>query len=803
MRRNLPTRPKLAALLAVPLLAVAVMAGAGLVASLDAGARAVRVRGLGSFEGALTGLVHELQRERGLSEPAAGADPAALRGAREAVDRAVVAYRDAAVRLDVSDRDRLLHQRLDDGLAALAALDRRRAAVDRRPARGGGSGAAPSYTATIGDLLAVNSEIGLREAGDDGGLLRALAASAAFSRAKELADRERLVAVQAASLGRVDAGQRLRLATMAGRHDLLLDQFNGLAAAGQRLLAAPLLTGPEALRAERLRQAAVGAGGDGGVLDLTAWSAAATARVEGMRGVETALVGEVGRLAGQAEASADRRAALYGAALLLALLLGPLLWLLAPRAAAPAAVAPAASPALAGPAPAGPAAGDGIPGPVAGPGMPGPAPNHLAPGTAAGAGGPVAAPGAAGRWPAPLPSPAAGPAGRDRHGPAAAQPGTAHPGLQPGAAQSGAAHPGAAQPGGPHPPLWPERSREGPRPLPALLDLARRNQELIEQQRELLAEASRNRSDPRMPGRLLQLDRLAGRARRNAYNLIVLAGGEPGRRWKGPTPLTEVAGAAVRDNRDAARVDVRLADDRQVAGDAADDLAGLLAELVDNATAFSEPETRVRVSGQVTGSGYVLEVEDHGLGMTDEELQEVNGRLAGRPVADADLRQRFGTWVAGRLAARHDVKVRLRRSARGGVTALVFLPQRLLVRPREDEGQGAAARDAAPPEPAGAEGGGTAMTRLPARRYLDQSPHEAPAPAPSAGALPQRAPSASLAPDLAAAEAQRHVPGRSGERPPARSPDEVRSMLTRYRSGVERGRADARELPDPGDQPRP
>jgi Nitrate and nitrite sensing/Histidine kinase-, DNA gyrase B-, and HSP90-like ATPase len=752
MRRNLPTRPKLAALLAVPLLAVAVMAGAGLVASLDDGARAVRVRGLGSFEEALTGLVHELQRERGLSEPAAGADPAALRGAREAVDRAVVTYRDAAVRLDVSDRDQLLHQRLDEGLAALAALDRRRAAVDGRPPRGGGSGG-PSYTATIGDLLAVNSEIGLREAGDDGGLLRAVAASAAFSRAKELADRERLAAVQAASLGRVDAGQRLRLATIAGRHDLLLDQFNGLATPGQRELAAPLLTGPEALRAERLRQAAAGAGGDGAVLDLTSWSAAATARVEGMRGVETALVGEVGRLAGQAEASADRRSALYGAALLLALLLGPLLWLLAPRAAAPAAATPAAA----------------SPAPVAAPAAAPPATGPPAP-----AGTPGAAPAAGGRWPALLPSPAAGPAGRDKNGP-----------------------------GGAHPPLWPERSREGPRPLPALLDLARRNQELIEQQRELLAEASRNRSDPRLPGRLLQLDRLAGRARRNAYNLIVLAGGEPGRRWQGPTPLTEVARAAVRDNRDAARVDVRLTDDRQVAGSAADDLAGLLAELVDNATAFSEPETRVRVSGQTTGSGYVLEVEDHGLGMTDEELQEVNGRLAGRPVADADLRQRFGTWVAGRLAARHDVKVRLRRSARGGVTALVFLPQRLLVQPSHEAGQGAAARDAAPPEQAGAEGGGTAMTRLPARRYLDQAAHEAPAPAPPAQALPQRAPSASLAPDLAAAEAQRHVPGRSGERPPARSPDEVRSMLTRYRSGVERGRADARELPDPGDQPHP
>jgi signal transduction histidine kinase len=730
MRRNLPTRPKLAALLAVPLLAVAVMAGAGLAASLDAGARAVRVRGLGSFEGALTGLVHELQRERGLSEPAAGADPAALRSAREAVDRAVVAYRDAAVRLDVSDRDRLLHQRLDDGLAALAALDRRRAAVDRRPARGGGSGAAPSYTATIGDLLAVNSEIGLREAGDDGGLLRAVAASAAFSRAKELADRERLVAVQAASLGRVDAGQRLRLATLAGRHDLLLDQFNGLAAAGQRGLAAPLLTGPEALRAERLRQAAAGTGGDGGVLDLTAWSAAATARVAGMREVETALVGEVGRLAGQAEASADRRAALYGAALLLALLLVPVLWLL------------------------------------------------MAVG-----------------------------ARRDRRRRAARQP------VAPTPAPPTAVEPPA--PGVAEPARAPERGVQEPRPLPALLDLARRNQALVDEQRTLLVEATRNRSDPRLPGKLLQLDRLVGHARRNAYNLIVLAGGEPSRRWERPTPLTEVARAAVRDNRDAARVDVQLADDRLVVGAAADDLAALLSELVDNATAFSEPETRVRVSGQATGSGYVLEVEDRGLGMTDEELHEVNARLAGGQVADGDLRHRFGTWVIGLLADRHDVKVRLRRSARGGVTALLFLPERLLVGPGAARGERAAPPEAAPTEAAPAEaapaeaaaperdGAGTgqpAMTRLPARRYLTHVPGTK-APEGGVPSLPKRSPSANLAPDLAAAQPQRQLAGPAGEGQAGRSPDEVRNMLTSYRSGVERGRADARDLPDPRDVP--
>jgi nitrate/nitrite sensing protein/histidine kinase/DNA gyrase B/HSP90-like ATPase len=735
MRRNLPTRPRLAAFLAVPLLVIALLAGTSLVANLDAGARAVQVRGLASFEGTLTALVHELQRERWLSERGTAPEARKLRAARQAVDRAAVAYRYAAVRLDVSDRDRRLHHRLDDGLAALAALERRRAAVDRGPQR---SGAAPGYTETIGDLLTVNSEIGLREAGDDAGLLRAVAASAAFSRAMELADRERLVAAQAVSLGRLDDRARMRLASMSGRQDALLDQFHGLAGSGQRALSARLLPGAETLRLDRLRRAALD-GRARGARGLAAWSAAASARVEGMRAVEVGLVGEVRRLAGQAESAADRRAALYSAALLLALLLGPVLWLLA---------------------------GSGTP--------------------------------ARGTTASRLDSP--GPAR-----PRAAERGVVAPAAEP-AHSAGLElrepEPQLREPSGSELSRRPERGVQEPRPLPALLDLARRNQALVDEQRALLLEATRNRTDPRLPGKLLQLDRLVGHARRNAYNLIVLAGGEPSRRWERPTPLTEMARAAVRDNRDAARVDVQLTDDRLLVGAAADDLAGLLAELVDNATSFSEPETRVRVSGQATGSGYVLEVEDRGLGMTDEELQEVNGRLAGRQVADEDLRQRFGTWVIGRLADRHDLKVRLRRSARGGVTALVFVPERLLVGPGAARGQAAAARDAAVPEQAGAETDQTAMTRLPARRYLTHLP-EATAPDPAVQSLPKRAPSTSLAPDLAAAQAQRQLIGRSEERQGARSPDEVRNMLTRYRSGVERGRADARDLPDPGDEPRP
>jgi anti-sigma regulatory factor (Ser/Thr protein kinase) len=296
----------------------------------------------------------------------------------------------------------------------------------------------------------------------------------------------------------------------------------------------------------------------------------------------------------------------------------------------------------------------------------------------------------------------------------------------------------------------------------------------------------------------LQVDRLAVRARRNAHNLIVLAGGEPSRRWGGLAPLGEVAAVAVQDNPDAPRVDLEVADGLLVPGAASDDLANLLAELVDNATAFSAPETRVRVGGQEVGSGYVLEVEDQGLGMTDGELEAVNRRLAGDPAAGGDPEQGLGAWVAGRLAERHAIRVQLRRSPYGGVTALVFLPERLVVA-SEEPGPDAAG-GAEPPEvpPAGDQPQDAALVaRMPTRRYVPQVPG-------NGQQLPKRAPHASLAPDLAAAgqPGQPGQPGDPGDRP-ARSPEQVRSMLTRYRSGLERGRAAAaRDLPDdPDDDP--
>ncbi|HJW35674.1 MAG TPA: ATP-binding protein [Actinomycetes bacterium] len=158
----------------------------------------------------------------------------------------------------------------------------------------------------------------------------------------------------------------------------------------------------------------------------------------------------------------------------------------------------------------------------------------------------------------------------------------------------------------------------------------------------------------------------------------------------------------------------------------------------------------------------------------------------------------LGAWVAGRLAERHGIRVQLRRSPYGGVTALVFLPERLVVA-SEEAGLDAAggpeplevppARDQ-PPDAA-------LVARMPTRRYVPQALGDG-------QQLPKRAPHASLAPDLVLGSAAAGQPGDPGNRP-ARSPEQVRSMLTRYRSGLERGRAAAaRDLPDdPDDDPAP
>jgi HAMP domain-containing protein len=224
-------------------------------------------------------------------------------------------------------------------------------------------------------------------------------------------------------------------------------------------------------------------------------------------------------------------------------------------------------------------------------------------------------------------------------------------------------------------------------------NLARRSQTLIDRQLELIDDLERNEADPETLEHLFRLDHLATRMRRNAEDLIVLSGADPGRHWAQRMTLVDVVRAAAAEVEEYQRVEFLPLADLEVAGHASVDVIHLLAELIENATVFSPPNTKVQVAGQAVPHGYVVEIEDRGLGMSDDELIQANERLANPPEIDFALSRVLGLYVVGRLAQRHGIKVQLRHSWYGGVTALTLLPHGLLVWPKEP---------AAMPEPADA-----------------------------------------------------------------------------------------------------
>jgi signal transduction histidine kinase len=231
------------------------------------------------------------------------------------------------------------------------------------------------------------------------------------------------------------------------------------------------------------------------------------------------------------------------------------------------------------------------------------------------------------------------------------------------------------------------------------LNLARRSQSLIERQLEVIDELEASGSGADVRAGLGELDHLATRMRRNAENLIILSGSEPARRWRRPIDLTQVVQASVEEVKEHTRVELLRLDRVQLAGHAAADVMHLLAELIENAVTFSAPGTKALVAGQPLPAGYLVEIEDQGLGMTDEQLVKVNQRLAKPPDIDFALARMLGFFVVTQLAAKHGIRVQLRHSWYGGVTALVLLPRQLIVGPAELAAPDGAAADRRRVEP--------------------------------------------------------------------------------------------------------
>jgi signal transduction histidine kinase len=254
------------------------------------------------------------------------------------------------------------------------------------------------------------------------------------------------------------------------------------------------------------------------------------------------------------------------------------------------------------------------------------------------------------------------------------------------------------------------------------VSLARRNQSLLQRQLRLIDALEHKAPDPAALADLFALDHLTTRMRRHAESLAILSGAAPGRSWTEPVPIIDVIRAAMAEVEDYRRVTVLTASEDAVAAPAVADMIHLLAELIENATMFSPSGTRVEVRAERVANGFAVEIDDRGLGIEPAQLAEINQQLAQPPDFDLANADRLGLFVGAKLAARHDVRVSLRQSPYGGTTAIVLLPNSIIVLVSESASPGPSALPAArrgTARPAALDLGSGAALALTGRRGLE------------------------------------------------------------------------------------
>ncbi|MFD8514041.1 ATP-binding protein, partial [Streptomyces antimycoticus] len=274
-------------------------------------------------------------------------------------------------------------------------------------------------------------------------------------------------------------------------------------------------------------------------------------------------------------------------------------------------------------------------------------------------------------------------------------------------------------------------------------NVGRRVSNLTTRQLSLIDAVERQETAPDILERLYRIDHIAVRLQRNADSLMLLAGIRETELDARPTTLADVIRAALGQIEGYQRVSLRSETEATVAPDITGDLTLMLAELLENAVAFSPSDTPVEVvvrpgTDVSADGGALIEVIDHGLGMAVERLDEENARLVRRERLDLVPTKVLGLFVVGSLARRWGIRVTLSRTPGGGVTGSVWVPAALLVArgpgaPSASAGAGrepeAAPTAQAPPTPA-VRAAATAPGRRPA------------APATESG-LPRRVPAAS------------------------------------------------------------
>jgi signal transduction histidine kinase len=631
MLQNASIKTKLAAILLLPLLSLGVLAGMRVGDNLTRGRQADRMHDITTFALSLSGLVHELQRERDLSAGYVGSHKTSGYGRmiaqRVAVNQALKGFRGKLRRTDLTPYSQGLQARFRAAEASLGQLDAQRDGIGETSQPVTVAGVLRYYNGVITELIDVNTQIPADS--NDSALAGTISTFVALSRAVEYTSRERgfLNAVLAGE--RFPPGATRELASIIGAEDTWLAQFRGLATPQQAHLLDQAEDDPDMGRAAALRRRILpDARPPNPRVDHKQWFLVMSAKIDLERAVAVRLASDVADVSQAGKLAADRAAVTSTTIIAVVLALTIVLSVLMARSMVrPLGVLRQA---------ANDVAERQLPGVV----------DRLR----------------RERDAEPDPASETAPIGitsADEIGQVARAFDSVHQVAVKIATDQAMLRRDVAD---------------------MFLNLARRSQSLVDRQLELIDDLEQSEPDPKALDDLFHLDHLATRMRRNAENLIVLSGAEPPRRWVEPIPLGDVVRGASAEVEGYTRVVVQRIQGLGISGQAASDVIHLLAELLENAAAFSPPETIVTVSAHPAAAGHVLEIEDRGIGIQPGDLEEINRRLEQSPGVDASLSRRMGLFVVGRLAARYGIKVRLRASFYGGVTAMVLLPSEILVR---------------------------------------------------------------------------------------------------------------------------
>ncbi|MBK3569995.1 nitrate- and nitrite sensing domain-containing protein [Streptomyces sp. MBT62] len=569
----------------------------------------------------LQGLVHELQKERGLTTGYVGgvrqfsaklpAQRKATDAARQQLDVALKGREDSAAGSVRESLGRL------DGLAGI-----RKDADD-------GTGVVKDtfdyFTTTITVLDRL--DLGLGDV-HDGTLRDAYQALQVLGNAKEFTGEERAIVLGSVRAGKFRGDDYGRFMEIRAGRLAALDAFPRSATAVQERRLNTALTTPDAERTLAYESKAVHGTGKlkSSVIPPMAWWDATTSTINGMRGVQISLGTDVENRAAQLESSAQRDLLLF-----LLLALGTVAAL---GALALDCVRSVSSPLVELAQQAREVAGSRLPQAVA----------AVQDGSS----------GAAPQPPAPL-------AVNGRAGAEVREVAEAFDRVQRSAFD-----------------LATEQAVLRRNATDSLVSLGRRNQNLVRRQISFINKLEHEDADPATLANLFELDHLATRMRRNAESLLVLAGESSPRPWSTPLAVNDVLRAALSEVEEYRRVTLRRIEPAFVTGSVVVEIAHLLAELVENALSFSPPDSDVEIEGRRTSAGYLVAIVDHGFGMDNQALAEANVRLSGTASFMAEPTRFLGHFVVGALARKCGIEVRLGEAPAAGVVARVLIPAALL-----------------------------------------------------------------------------------------------------------------------------